>query len=65
MILTLVSNLCFTLGVRIIFRTGVVHNMKVLALTQLTLTLDKVIILIKHFPGLEKLCIKVIKPTPY
>jgi hypothetical protein len=45
----------------------VVHNIKVLELTQMALKLHAVIILIKCFPCLEKLYlyIKVIKPTPY
>jgi hypothetical protein len=57
------SYLCFTQGPHFVSLMTVVHSVKVLALTQKHLSLDEVIDLLKCFPCLEKLYIKVTKLT--
>jgi len=56
--------LCFTQGSQIVSVATMVHNVKILAITQLDLSLDVVINFLKCFPCLEKLYIKVTKLTP-
>ena len=56
--------LCFTQGSQIVSVATMVHNVKILPITQLDLSLDVVINFLKCFPCLEKLYIKVTKLTP-
>ena len=51
--------LCFTQGSQIVSVATMVHNVKILAITQLDLSLDVVINFLKCFPCLEKLNIQV------
>lgn len=55
--------LCLTQGSSIVTLTTVVCSVNVLALTNVNLSFDAVINLIKCFPCLEKLYIQVTKPT--
>jgi hypothetical protein len=53
--------LCFNQGSQIVSVATMVQNVKILAITQLDLSLDVVINFLKCFPCLEKLYIKVTK----